>query len=140
MGNDDLSRASGRRTRRLPDMTEWHGEPEERASASRFLLPNLDAAIAGMAQHVPSGLEAVGPLPWDARARLTTGRGGVTHIGSLQDCVEHWQTLNDYRDRAVIICEIALRASGMMEPAKRLEARDIAMLAKALAQAKGATE
>lgn len=121
-------------------MTESPREPEERASSSRVVLPGLEAAIAGMMQRVPSGVEAIGPLPWDARARLTTGRGGVTHIGSLQDCVEHWQALDGGRDRAVIICEIALRAAGMIEPAKRLEAGDIAILAKALAQAKGATE
>jgi len=78
--------------------------------------------------------------PWDARARLTTGRGGVTHIGSLRDCVEHWLILENGRERAVITCEIALRVTGAAVPAKRVEAPDIASLAKRLTVARAAAE
>lgn len=78
--------------------------------------------------------------PWGARARLTTGRGGVTHIGSLRDCIDHWLALENGQERAVITCDIALRVTGATVPVKRLEAPDIASLAKRLSAAGAAAE
>jgi hypothetical protein len=77
-------------------------------------------------------MDVMAMLPWDARARLTTGRGGETRVGSLLDCVEHWLALESDRKRAVITCELPLRVPGMSDPGDRLEAHDIAVLAKAL--------
>ena len=111
-------------------MTRYGGGPRNRASAS--LVPALDPAIVELVRRLGSGMDVMATLPWDARARLTTGRGGETRIGSLLDCVEHWLALESDRKRAVITCELALRAPGMSDPADRLEAHDIAVLAKAL--------
>jgi sirohydrochlorin ferrochelatase len=111
-------------------MTRFGGGPRNRASAS--LIPALDPAVVETVRRLTRGRDAITLPAWDARARLTTGRGGETLIGSLQDCVERWLSLENDRDRAVITCEIALRVPGTADPANRLEAPDIAALAKAL--------
>jgi hypothetical protein len=79
-------------------------------------------------------------VPWAARARLTTGRAGPTHIGTLRECVERWQALGGARQQAVIVCEAALQLSELADHSKRLEAADIARLSLLLGLAIGPAE